>query len=89
MPGVLTSSEEGFGELVRKVGPLFIESALESGVEQIAGPHSCRRNTRQAYRWRVKKKGFCSIDGNVFRLHRRASVSAAVKNLPWETHPLF
>jgi hypothetical protein len=43
MPEVLSSLEQGLGELVRKVGRMFIESVLESEVEQIAGPRSCRR----------------------------------------------
>ncbi|MBV9267618.1 MAG: hypothetical protein JO061_15730 [Acidobacteriaceae bacterium] len=37
MAEVLSSLEQGLGELVRKVGRMFIESVLESEVEQIAG----------------------------------------------------
>jgi hypothetical protein len=51
MAEVLTSLEQGLGELVRKVGRMFIESVLESEVEQLAGPRSSRVPTRQAYRW--------------------------------------
>ena len=37
MAEVLVSLEQGLGELVRRVGRLFIESILEAEVEQIAG----------------------------------------------------
>jgi hypothetical protein len=62
MAEVLTSLEQGLGELVRKVGRLFIESVLEAEVEQIAGPRSCRSQERRAYRWGVEQ-GSCLIDG--------------------------
>ena len=52
--------EPGLGELVRKVGRLFIESVLGSEVEQLAGPRSARQ-MRQAYRCRVEQ-GSCLID---------------------------
>jgi hypothetical protein len=55
MAEILTSLEEGLGELVRKVGRLFIESVLEAEVEQIAGIRSRRLQTRQAYRWGVEQ----------------------------------
>lgn len=43
MKEVLNCLEQGLGELLRKVGRLFIESVLESEAEQIAGPRSRRR----------------------------------------------
>ncbi len=45
MAEVLTSLEQGLGELVRKVGRLFIESVLEAEVEQLAGSRSARTQT--------------------------------------------
>ncbi len=62
MAEVLTSLEQGLGELVRKVGRLFIESVLEAEVEQLAGSRSRRIQDRQAYRWGVEQ-GSCLIDG--------------------------
>ena len=62
MAEILTSLEKGLGELVRKVGRLFIESILEAEVEQIAGVRSRRLQSRQAYRWGVEQ-GSCLIDG--------------------------
>ncbi len=55
MAEVLSSLEQGLGELVRKVGRMFIESVLESEVEQIAGARSQRVPSRQAYRWGVEQ----------------------------------
>jgi hypothetical protein len=40
MAEVLSCLEQGLGELVRKVGRLFIESVLEAEAEQIVGPRS-------------------------------------------------
>jgi hypothetical protein len=50
MAEVLSLLEKGLGELVRKVGKVFIESLLEAEVEQLAGPRSRTNATRQAYR---------------------------------------
>lgn len=44
---VLSSLEQGLGELLRKVGRLFIESVLETEAEQLAGPRSCRSLQRR------------------------------------------
>lgn len=43
---MLNSLEQGLGEL----GRIFIESVLESEVEQIAGPQLCHTQTGQTYR---------------------------------------
>lgn len=50
MAEVLSCMEQSLGELVRKVGRLFIESVLETEAEQIAGPRSRRTQERHAYR---------------------------------------
>jgi hypothetical protein len=60
MAEVLSCLEQGLGELVRKVGRLFIESVLEAEAEQIAGPRSCRRQERHAYRW-GSEQGYCML----------------------------
>ena len=88
MAEVLTSLEQGLGELVRKVGRLFIESVLESEVEQIAGPRSCRRQSRQAYRWGVEK-GSCLIDGQRVPIARPRVRECGGKELPLGTYQLF
>jgi len=88
MAEVLSSIEQGLGELVRKVGRLFIESVLESEVEQIAGPRSCRRQTRQAYRWGVEQ-GCCLIDGQRVPIVRPRVRQCGGKELPLGTYQLF
>ena len=47
----LLALEQGLGELIRRVGRLFVESMLEAEVEQVAGPRSRNNPARQAYRW--------------------------------------
>lgn len=88
MAEVLTSIEQGLGELVRKVGRMFIESVLESEVEQIAGPRSCRTPTRQAYRWGVEQ-GSCLIDGQRVPITRPRLRQCGGKELPLGTYQLF
>ena len=88
MAEVLTSLEQGLGELVRKVGRMFIESVLESEVEQIAGPRSSRRQTRQAYRWGVEQ-GSCLIDGQRVPIARPRVRECGGKELPLGTYQLF
>ena len=88
MAEVLTSLEQGLGELVRKVGRMFIESVLESEVEQIAGPRSCRRQTRQAYRWGIEQ-GSCLIDGQRVPIARPRVRECGGIELPLGTYQLF
>ena len=88
MAEVLTSIEQGLGELVRKVGRLFIESVLEAEVEQIAGPRSRRAQSRQAYRWGVEQ-GSCLIDGQRVPIARPRVRECGGKELPLGTYQLF
>jgi transposase-like protein len=88
MAEVLTSLEQGLGELVRKVGRMFIESVLEAEVEQIAGVRSRRTQTRQAYRWGVEQ-GSCVIDGQRVPIARPRVRQCGGKELPLGTYQLF
>ena len=88
MAEVLTSIEEGLGELVRKVGRTFIESVLEAEVEQMAGARSRRLQTRQAYRWGVEQ-GSCPIDGQRVPIARPRVRQCGGKELPLGTYQLF
>jgi putative transposase len=85
---VLSSLEQGLGELVRKVGRMFIESVLESEVEQIAGPRSCRRQTRPAYCWGIEQ-GSCLIDGQRVPIARPRVRACGGKELPLGTYQPF
>jgi putative transposase len=88
MAEVLSSLEQGLGELVRKVGRMFIESVLESEVEQMAGPRSSRTEARQAYRWGVEQ-GSCLIDGQRVPIVRPRIRECGGKELPLGTYQLF
>ena len=88
MAEVLTSIEQGLGELVRKVGRMFIESVLEAEVEQLAGARSCRSQNRQAYRWGVEQ-GSCLIDGQRVPIARPRVRQCGGKELPLGTYQLF
>lgn len=88
MAEVLASLEQGLGELVRKVGRLFIESILEAEVEQIAGPRSSRTQTRQGYRWGVEQ-GSCLIDGQRVPIARPRVRQCGGQELPLGTYRLF
>ena len=88
MAEVLTSLEQGLGELVRKVGRMFIESVLEAEVEQLAGPRSRRVQSRQAYRWGLEQ-GSCLIDGQRVPIARPRVRQCGGKELPLGTYQLF
>jgi hypothetical protein len=88
MADVLASLEQGLGEVVRKVGGLFIEAVLESEVEQLAGPRSSRGQVRSAYRWGVEQ-GSCLIDGQRVPIARPRVRQCGGKELPLGTYQLF
>ena len=61
--------EKGLGELIRKVGKLFIESILEAEVERLAGKRSKPNTERSAYRWGAER-GYCVVDGEKMPIRR-------------------
>ena len=61
-PGIAELAQQSLGDLLRSVGKIFIESVMESEVEQLAGKRSERLVGRGAYRW-GSEEGFCIIDG--------------------------
>lgn len=88
MKEVLNCLEQGLGELLRKVGRLFIESVLESEAEQIAGPRSRRRQQRQAYRW-GSERGYCVVDGQRVPIVRPRLRECGGNELPLGSYQLF
>jgi len=50
------------GDLLRAVGKLFIETVMETEVEQVVGARSKPNGDRSAYRW-GSEMGFCIVDG--------------------------
>jgi putative transposase len=88
MAEVLSCLEQGLGELVRKVGRLFIESVLEAEAEQIAGPRSCRRQERHAYRW-GSEQGYCMVDGQRVPIARPRLRECGGNEVPLASYQLF
>ena len=88
MAEVLSCIEQGLGELVRKVGRLFIESVLETEAEQIAGPRSCRTQERHAYRW-GSEQGYCIVDGQRVPIVRPRLREPGGSELPLGSYQLF
>ena len=88
MAEVLSCIEQGLGELVRKVGRLFIESVLETEAEQIAGPRSCRSQERHAYRW-GSEEGDCIVDGERVPIVRPRLREPGGNELPLGSYQLF
>lgn len=85
---VLSSLEQGLGELLRKVGRLFIESVLETEAEQLAGPRSCRSLQRRIYRW-GSERGYCLVDGQRVPIVRPRLRACGGNELPLGSYQLF
>ncbi len=48
-------AKSSLGDLLRAVGKLFIETVMETEVEQLVGQRSKRNQKREAYRWRLRR----------------------------------
>ncbi len=88
-PEIVALAEQGLGELLRKVGQLFVESVMESEAEQLAGPRSKPDPKRQAYRW-GREEGYCIIDGQKVPVARpRVRSKAQDREIPLGSYELF
>lgn len=82
-------SRRSLGDLLRSVGKLFIESVMESEVEQVVGQRSQPNQNRGAYRW-GRESGFCVIDGQRVPIQRpRVRSRAQNKEIPLGSYELF
>ena len=88
MAEVLSHLEQGLGELLRKVGGLFIESVLEAEAGQIAGPRSRRNQQRHAYRW-GSEQGYCVADGQRVPIMRPRLRECDGNEVPLGSYQLF
>ena len=88
MAEVLSCLEQGLGELLRKVGRLFIESVLETEAEQIAGPRSRRSQQRHVYRW-GSEQGYCVVDGQRVPIVRPRLRECSGNEVPLGSYQLF
>jgi putative transposase len=82
-------SQRSLGDLLRSVGKLFIETVMESEVEQVVGQRSQPNQNRGAYRW-GSESGFCVIDGQRVPIQRpRVRSRAQNKEIPLGSYELF
>jgi putative transposase len=61
-PEMVRLAQQGLGELLRKIGKIFIENVMECEVEQLAGKRSRPDRKRSAYRW-GSEEGYVLVDG--------------------------
>jgi putative transposase len=88
-PDIVKLAEQGLGELVRRLGKMFIEEVLEAEAGQIAGPRSKRSKKRGAYRW-GSEQGYCVIDGQKVPIARpRVRSKAHNREIPLGSYELF
>ncbi len=66
---IVRLTQNSLGELLRRVGQLFIETVMETEVEQLAGPAWQPRPERKAYRW-GSERGYCIVDGQRVPIRR-------------------
>jgi putative transposase len=66
---VVELAQHSLGDLLRHVGRIFIETVMESEVEQLVGKRSQADPERHAYRW-GKEGGYCVIDGQKVPLEK-------------------
>jgi transposase-like protein len=82
-------AQQSLGELLRKVGKLFIETVMAEEVEELVGER-CKPNcARQAYRW-GSEAGFCIIDGQRVPIDRpRVRSRVHNREIPLGSYALF
>ena len=87
--GIAELTQQSLGSLLRTVGKMFIESVMESEVEQLAGKRSERLVGRGAYRW-GSEEGFCIVDGQKVPIDRpRVRSRQNDREIPLGSYALF
>lgn len=82
-------AQGSLGDLMRSVGRMFIETVMESEVQQLAGDRSRPNPERQAYRW-GKETGFCVIDGQKVPIDRpRVRSRQHNREIPLGSYEMF
>ncbi len=77
------------GDLLRSVGKMFIETVMETEVEQLVGKRSQPNEARSAYRW-GSESGYCIIDGQRVPIQKpRVRSRAHNKEIPLGSYELF
>jgi transposase-like protein len=88
-PDIVKLAEQSLGELVRRVGKMFIEGVLEAEAEEIVGPRSKADQQRRAYRW-GSEQGYCIVDGQKVPIERpRLRSKANDREIPLGSYEMF
>lgn len=80
--------QTSLGDLLRGIGRTFIETVMQTEVEQLAGKASLPNPERTAYRWGFEE-GFCIIDGQRVPIRRPRVRSRTKKEVPLGSYELF
>ena len=88
LPEMIELAETSVGDLVRAVGKVFIETAMEAEAIQIAGPRSVPNPSRKAMRW-GNEDGFCIIDGQRVPIRRPRLRSRTKREIPLGSYEMF
>jgi transposase-like protein len=81
-------AQASLGDLLRCVGKIFIETVMETEVEQLAGRRSEPNAERTTSRW-GSEKGFCIIDGQKVPIRRPRLRSRTKKEVPLGSYEMF
>lgn len=85
---IVRLTQSSVGELLRRVGQLFIETVMDAEVEQLAGPAWQPRAERKAYRW-GSERGYCVVDGQRVPIRRPRVRTVAGQELRLGSYELF
>ena len=81
--------QQSLGDLLRRVGKMFIETVMEDEAEELVGERSQPNASRQAYRW-GRESGFCIIDGQRVPIDRpRVRSRQHNREIPLGSYQLF
>ncbi len=81
-------AKSSLGDLLRAVGKLFIETVMETEVEQLVGQRSKRNPKRGAYRWGTEA-GFCIVDGQRVPINRPRVRNQQNNEIPLGSYEMF
>ncbi len=85
---IVRLTQNSLGDLLRRVGQLFMETVMEAEVEQVAGPAWQPRAERKAYRWGTER-GYCVVDGQRVPIRRPRVRTPAGNEIRLGSYELF
>jgi len=88
LPEMIELAETSVGDLVRAIGKMFMENAMEAEATHVAGPRSMPNPSRHAVRW-GEEAGYCIIDGQRVPIRRPRLRSRTKKEIRLGSYELF